>query len=883
MTAAEDSYADEARLGSAPEPGALVEFPSVRAAPPDPEFPAWHDVGRPAAERVADLLARMTLEEKLGQLCSVWLNSEPDGGEVAPHQHDLADIPLNWPDMLRQGLGQLTRPFGTSPLSPVAAARALAQVQRQVVAASRFGIPAIAHDECLSGFAAWQAAIYPIPLAWGASFDPALVERMAGQIGASMRSVGIHQGLAPVLDVTVDPRWGRTEETIGEDPYLVATVGTAYVRGLESAGLVSTLKHFVGYSTSRGGRNLAPATVTPRQIIDRLLPPFEMAIRHGARSVMHAYTDIDGLPTAADASLLSGVLRDAWGFSGTVVADYFGISFLELLHGVAADAAGAGALALAAGVDVELPTTRCFGAPLAGAVRRGEVDEALVDRAARRVLLQKCELGLLDPGWDPCPPALTEAGESTTADGDNRAEIDLDRPAYRATARALAEESIVLLANDGILPLAPSGGRIAVIGPRADDPYAMLGCYSFPSHVGVKHPGLELGVEIRTFLSALREELPGRVIGYAQGCGVDDPDPAGLAAAAALAADADVCIAVVGDRSGLFGRGTSGEGCDAADLNLPGLQAQLITSVLATGTPVILVLLAGRPYAIGAFAAAATVQAFFPGEEGGPALARVLSGAVNPSGHLPVSVPRQIGGEPASYLASNLARRSAVSSIDPSPLYPFGHGLSYTTFTWGQVRCQGARWPQDTDVRPAPPVAQIATDGTVEVSLTVRNTGDRAGTELVQLYLHDPVAQVTRPATQLIGYARVELEPGQESRVTFTMHADMTSFAGRANRRIVEGGLIELRLGRSSAATELVVPVELVGPERMVDISRELVTVVEISQPGPHASGRKTASIALTCDRTGSGFRPAAAASGARQGTVSGAYEEEHWEPSRNR
>ncbi|HUY45797.1 MAG TPA: glycoside hydrolase family 3 N-terminal domain-containing protein [Streptosporangiaceae bacterium] len=319
MTAPKDSYADDARRDSAPEPGGVALAPSFGAAPADSERQAWRDVGRPAAERVADLLERMTLEEKLGQLCSVWLGSESDGGEVAPHQHDLADIPLNWPDMLRQGLGQLTRPFGTNPLSPLAAARTLAQAQRQVVAASRFGIPAVAHDECLSGFAAWQAAIYPIPLAWGASFHPALVERMAAQIGASMRSVGVHQGLAPVLDVTVDPRWGRTEETIGEDPYLVATVGTAYVRGLESTGLVSTLKHFVGYSTSRGGRNLAPATVTPRQITDRLLPPFEMAIRHGgARSVMHSYTDIDGVPTAADASLLSGVLRDAWGFSGTV-------------------------------------------------------------------------------------------------------------------------------------------------------------------------------------------------------------------------------------------------------------------------------------------------------------------------------------------------------------------------------------------------------------------------------------------------------------------------------------------------------------------------------------------------------------------------------------
>ena len=359
---------------------------------------------------------------------------------MAPLHEELAGDPVDWAELIRDGLGQLTRPFGTVPVTARDGAEALARTQREIAAASRFGIPAIAHDECLAGFTAWTAAIFPIPLAWGASFDPPLVQQMAMQIGTSMRAVGVHQGLAPVLDVTVDPRWGRTEETIGEDPYLVATVGTAYVRGLESTGLICTLKHFVGYSASRGGRNLAPAAVTGRQIADLLLPPFEMAIRlGGARSVMHAYTDIDGIPTASDPYLLSDLLRDTWDFTGTVVADYFGISFLELLHGVAADPAQAAALALAAGVDVELPTVRCFGAPLIGAVERGELAEALVDRAARRVLRQKCELGMLDPSWDPGPAA---------ADG-----VDLDPPSARQIAGQLAEESIILLANDGTLPL----------------------------------------------------------------------------------------------------------------------------------------------------------------------------------------------------------------------------------------------------------------------------------------------------------------------------------------------------------------------------------------------------------------------------------------------
>jgi beta-xylosidase len=797
------------------------------------ELPVWRDVSFPPAERVADLLPRMTLPEKVSQLYSTWLVSDAANGEVAPHQDDLSSGE-SWAEVIRDGLGQLTRPFGTRPMTGRQGAEALVQLQRDVVAASRFGIPALAHDECLAGFTAWTAAIYPVPLAWGASFDPGLVEQMARQIGTSMRSVGVHQGLGPVLDVTVDPRWGRTEETIGEDPYLVATVGTAYVRGLESTGLVATLKHFVGYSASRGGRNLAPAAVTSRQLADQLLPPFEMAIRlGGARSVMHAYTDIDGIPTASDPALLSGVLREAWGFTGTVVADYFGISFLELLHKVAAGPAQAAGLALAAGVDVELPTVRCYGAPLLSAVRDGAVPEALIDRAATRVLRQKCELGLLDPSWDPAPDALV----SGLDDGLGEGEVDLAPPAARALARQLAEESVVLLANDGTLPITsgpltpgPVGrgaGRIAVVGPRADDPYAMLGCYSFPSHVGIKYPDLDIGVEIPTVLAALRAEFPDTDVEFAPGCGVDDPDPSGLAAAAELARGAALCVAVVGDRSGLFGRGTSGEGCDAVDLTLPGIQGSLLTALLATGTPVVVVLLTGRPYALGSFTgAAAIVQAFFPGQEGGPALARVLSGAVTPSGRLPVSVPRHAGAQPTTYLGSALAQRSKVSSIDPSPLYPFGHGLTYTSFAWEDVRYGGYAWGAGPL---GLPVAEVPTDGCIEVTLTVRNTGDRPGTEVVQLYVHDPVAQVVRPSIYLAGYTRVDLEPGQARRVRFVLPTDLTSFVGRRGLRIVEPGRIELLLGSSSADTRFRLPAELTGPERVIEGVRQMITDTQVS------------------------------------------------------
>ncbi|MEU9965479.1 beta-xylosidase/alpha-l-arabinosidase [Streptomyces malaysiensis] len=806
----------------------------------------WQDTSLSAEDRAAALLSSMTLEEKLAQLSSVWPGSEAEEGEdVAPLQHEVSEA-VDLDGLLPHGLGQLTRPFGTSPVEPAEGAAALARLQTRIAAGNRFGIPALAHEECLTGFFAWRATVFPTPLAWGASFDPALVGRAAELIGGSLRSAGIHQGLAPVLDVVRDTRWGRTEESIGEDPYLVATIGTAYVRGLESAGIVATLKHFAGYAASRGGRNHAPVSIGPRELADVVLPPFELAIRDGgARSVMHSYNDIDGVPSAANPWLLTELLRDTWGFTGTVVADYFGVSFLELAHRVADSRGGAAGLALAAGVDVELPAVRCFGTPLRDAVRSGEVDESLVDRAALRVLRQKCELGLLDPDWSPVPPALLGESTEPTASAepgsgpgpDPDPDLDLDPPGMRAVARELAEESVVLLADDGdVLPLAPDA-RIAVVGPLADDPAAMLGCYTFPRHVGVEHPELPLGVEVPTLFAALRAELPGARITRAEGCAAPGPDgyagetgamaSAGAAAltaesrlaqAARTAADADVCVAVLGDRSGLFGRGTSGEGCDAADLELPGEQGALLDTLVATGTPVVLVLFTGRPYALGRWSRllAGAVQAFFPGEEGGPAVAGALSGRVNPSGRLPVSVPYASGGQPWTYAQPPLGLRGDASSIDPTPLYPFGHGLSYTSFAWE---------------RPEADTAEVPTDGETTVRLTVRNTGDRAGTEVVQLYLHDPVARIARPVSRLIGYARVPLGPGESAEVHFTFHADLASYPlGADGTRVVEPGALELRLASSSADSGVrhTVPLRLTGPERTVDHRRRMVCEVRV-------------------------------------------------------
>jgi beta-xylosidase len=818
--------------------------PSPEGTPPNGSLPRWQDDCLSAEERVTDLLGRMTLAEKIGQLRGAWVNQDSTDG-VAPHQHDFAEEEtFDWAAEISSGLGQLTRPFGTAPVEPGMGARALARTQAEVMAASRFGIPALAHEECLTGFMAWGATVYPTPLAWAATFDPELVERMAGQIGTSMRGVGVHQGLAPVLDVTRDPRWGRTEETLGEDPYLVATMGTAYVRGLEAAGVIATLKHFAGYSASRAGRNFGPVGVGPRELADVLLPPFEMAIRDGgARSAMASYAEIDGVPTTADPRLLTDLLRGTWGFEGTVVSDYFAVSFLETQHQVGGERADAAALALAAGVDVELPAARCYADPLLTAVKAGLVAESLVDRAARRVLLQKCELGLLDPGWSPLPPALTvTAGRSgqttpvgatmdgvdvsavaTTAPSNGDAYLDLDPPEARALARDIAERSIVLLSNDGVLPLPPTAS-IALVGPQVDDPAAMLGCYTFPSHVGSQHPDVPLGVAMPTLLDALHGELPGAQIEYVQGCSVDGPDRSGIAAAVEAAGRAGVCVVALGDRSGLFGRGTVGEGSDAADLKLPGVQADLLTALLAGETPVVLVLLTGRPYALGGMIdrLAATVQAFFPGEEGGGAVAGVLSGRLNPGGRLPVSVPRSTGGQPSTYLAPILGHLTEVSSVDPTPLFPFGYGQSYTSFGWAEPYAGGV------PVEPGA-VVEASTGGSLTVSVAVGNTGDRAGTEVVQLYLHDPVAQVTRPVVRLIGYGRVRLEPGETRRITFEVHADLTSFTGRDGRRLVEPGELELRLAASSSDVREVVRVRLVGPERVVDHRRTLVAPVTVT------------------------------------------------------
>lgn len=763
----------------------------------------WRDESASPADRAADLVSRMTLQEKTAQLVGVWVGADSSGGGVAPLQQDMAADPIDWDTVTEYGLGQLTRPFGTAPVEPVAAAKSLALSQEQLVLRSRFGIPALVHEECLAGFAAWRATAYPVPLAWGATFHPELIQRMADTIGRSMRAAGIHQGLAPVLDVTRDYRWGRTEETISEDPYLVSILGTAYVKGLEGSGIISTLKHFAGYSASRAGRNLAPVSMGAREFSDVILPPFEAALRlGGARSVMHSYTELDGVPSAADKGLLTGILRERLGFEGTVVADYFGIRFLERLHRVAEDGTAAAGLALNAGVDVELPTVDTFGTPLLEGIENGRISEDLVDRAVLRVLTQKISIGLLDEDWSPLPADVET--------------LTLDSAEGRELSEQMARESLVLLSNaDKLLPLA-AGTRVAVVGPLANDPMAMLGCYSFPAHVGGKHPEVEIGIDIPTVLEEMRAAFPD--VTHAQGCTVDGPGVEGIGDAVAVAREADVCVVVLGDRAGLFGRGTSGEGCDAAHLGLPGVQADLLAALLESGTPVVVVLLAGRPYALGDAPshAAAIVQGFFPGQRGARALADLLSGRYSPSGRLPVSIPRDAGSQPGTYLTPPLGEKSGVSDLDPSPAFAFGHGIGYSSFEWSGVREALGRTDWETD-------------GDITVEVTVTNTGEVRAADVVELYLHDAFAQVTRPVQRLVGFARVELEPQESARVAITVPADLTAFTGLDGVLIIEPGDVELRVARSSTDIHSALRLRLAGGLRQVGADRALTSVSTVT------------------------------------------------------
>jgi beta-glucosidase len=640
-----------------------------------------------------------------------------------------------------------------------------------------------------------------------------------------MLATGARHALSPVLDIARDPRWGRIEETYGEDPYLAAELGSAYIRALQgpdlSDGVLATGKHLVGHGLAEGGLNQAPAHLGPRELRDEQLFPFETAVIEAClASVMPAYCDVDGVPCHASIELFRTILRHQWRFDGIVVSDYAGIEMLQTAHHLTDDPAVVAAMALEAGVDLELPRLSAYAAPLRAALEAGRVDVELLDQSVGRILRMKFRLGLFEHPYHDEP---TEARLAELAA--DEAQVGLE----------LARRSMVLVVNDGILPLDPSLRRIAVIGPGADSPREMLGDYSHLVHVetlvetrrsgsqafGIIAEGASVVVEDElagraTVLDALRARLDGCEILHARGTGLHSGSDAAIAEAVEIARQCEVAIVVVVERSGLTADATTGEFRDRRDLGLFGRQQELVDAVAASGTRVVLVVVSGRPLALekAASQCAAILLAWVPGDAGPAAITDVLIGATDASGRLPVTMPRHVGQVPLTYRHHPTGGHSNplgdYADGPTSPLWPFGFGLSYTRFELSDMRL-------DRTVVPT-------VDGQLTVEVDVVNVGDRAGDEVVQLYVRDEEATVARPVRELCGFRRVHLAPGERRTVAFTLDAEQFAYTGADMRRVIEPGRVSLFVGRSSDDLPLHATVELVGPVVDLAVRRHFLT-----------------------------------------------------------
>jgi beta-glucosidase-like glycosyl hydrolase len=770
-------------------------------------LPIYKNPTAPIQDRVADLMQRMTIEEKIAQLHAFWLILSPDGKhEVRTDKFTGAADADQLQAMLKHGLGQITRPLGSRPVEPREGVRALNTLQKFMCEETRLGIPVMSHEECLSGLMARGGTLFPSSLAFGATWNPDLIEEVGWAIGMEARSVGCHQGLAPVLDVARDARWGRTEETFGEDPYLTGVMASRYVAGLqgEKRDLLATLKHFAGHSASEGGRNHAPAALGWRDLNDTFLLPFEMAVKlANAGSVMPAYNDIDGEPCHSSRRLLTEILRDQWGFDGLIVADYIGINLLHQHHGVTADATGSAAQAFNAGLDLELPGNDC-AQHLQTALERGQISVETLDAAVSRVLTEKFRIGLFEKPYT-----------------DEHA-IHLQSPDTLGLARKVAQESVVILENNGILPIS-GRPKIAILGPTADDPLALLGDYSFPVHLIVKDE-VESTQDVITPKTAFEAHFGRQNVVYAKGCHILEQREFGnpvfpgdvldntqldvdsklsrrldlIGEAVEATKSADLAVVCLGDLSGVFQTGTVGEGSDVDSLELPGVQQQLLEAVVETGTPIILVLSSGRPYTLGGLESklAALVMSFFGGQEGGNGLVDVLTGAVEPSGRLTLSIPRSAGASPYYYNHKFKSSGTPIARHFGSR-YPFGHGLSYTDFTFEDLVLESAKVPSES--------------GVVTLEFTVLNTGTRAGFAVPQLYIRDRVASVVRPVKELKGFGKIFLRAGESRRVKFDIPSDMFFLTDLRGHRVVEPGHFDVAIGTSSNDIRLTAVVEMIG------------------------------------------------------------------------
>jgi len=764
---------------------------------------SYTNASSPIPDRVNDLLARMSLQEKVAQLGSAWVYELQEGQSFSEAKAA---------SLLGNGIGQITRIGGGSTLAPQASAEMANVIQSYLVSHTRLGIPAIVHEECCSGLMTLGATCFPQIIGLASTWTPELAEQMTTVICTQMRAVGAHQGLAPVLDVARDPRWGRVEETFGEDPTLAAQMGVAYVRGLQGQnlrdGVMATAKHFVGYSISEGGMNCSPVHLGPREMRNVFLMPFEAAIRQAhLASVMNAYSELDGVVVAASREILTDLLRGELGFDGLVVSDYRAIAMLNDFHSIAPDKSSAAHLALNAGIDVELPHTDCYGQPLLDALQTGQISETLIDISVSRILQKKFELGLFEN-----PYVVVEQVMAVH-----------DTPAQRALARQIALQSIVLLKNEGnLLPLKKTIGTLAIIGPNASEARNLLGDYAYPPHIErLLRTNSELATKVGydpnagqlfkgsivvpSILDAIAQKVSSQTrVLFAQGCEINNRDQAGFDEAIRVAQEAEVVILVVGDRSGLTDDCTSGESRDRADLGLPGVQEGLVRAIAETGKPVIVILVNGRPLAIPWIAEhiAAIVEAWLPGEEGGAAIADILFGDANPGGKLPMTFPRTVGQIPIFYNHKPSGGKSHWQgdyvSMSVTPLFRFGHGLSYTQFEYANLRID------------PPSVAA----GSIRISLDIKNVGKRTGDEVVQLYIRDEFACVPRPVQELKGFKRITLAPGETRSIIFDLPIDQLGFYDQDIRLIVEPGTIQIMVGSSSQDIRLRGSFEISGNQK---------------------------------------------------------------------
>jgi len=748
------------------------------------EVPAYKNPKLSIEQRVADLLARMTLEEKLAQIESAWGNR----AFVRESQPFLADekgafLPERAQITLKNGLGQVSRPSENPGGNggPREMAELTNAIQKWVKENTRLGIPVMFHEECLHGHAAPKGTAFPVAIGLASTWDEALIHDVFTSVAAEVRARGVQECLAPVLDLARDPRWGRTEETYGEDPYLVTHVGLAAIRGFQGGGatidkthVMATAKHFAVHGQPEGGTNVSTGNFSERVVREYFLKPFEAAVKQGhVQTLMASYNEIDGIPAHSNKHLLDDILRHEWGFDGLVVSDYFGIAELQRVHHVVADNVAAAKLSLESGVDIELPFADAFPS-LREQVQQGKVSQAMVDRAVARVLHTKFVAGLFDdPFVDP-----------------SYAEKITNSPEHQKLALKAAHETIVLLKNqNNLLPLDRSKyKRVAVIGPNAGELH--LGGYS-------NKPGR--GVSI---FQGIKEKLGSSAeVLFAEGCKITESLPEWdadkvvlgdavlnakrIAEAVGVAKKADVVILVLGENEQ-----TSREAWaknhlgDRQSLDLLGNQDELAKQIVATGKPTVVLLLHGRPNSINYIAenVPAILDGWYLGQEGAAAAADVLFGDYNPGGKLPITVPRSVGQLPDYYYQKPSAKRGFVDG-SVLPLFPFGWGLSYTTFKYSNLRLA-----QDA----------IGSEGETTVTVDVTNSGAVRGDEVAQLYIHQTVSSVTRPVKELRGFKRVSLNPGETKTVEFTLGPGELSYLNRDMKRVVEPGTFEVMVGGNS-------------------------------------------------------------------------------------